>query len=92
MVEAFTSNLTVDEHHAIRSVGFSPVGQVMGNTLNEARVATLRRMREECAGSMRPFLSDLTGQEFAKLIGTAMTQFYFHYGTDSPSPMIMRLR
>ena len=27
---AFTSSLSVDEHHAIRSVGFSPVGQVMG--------------------------------------------------------------
>ncbi len=27
---AFTSALSVDEHHAIRSVGFSPVGQVMG--------------------------------------------------------------
>jgi uncharacterized protein YbjQ (UPF0145 family) len=28
---AFTSTLTVDEHHAIRSVGFTPVGQVMGS-------------------------------------------------------------
>ena len=28
---AFTSDLTVDEHHAIRSVGFSPVGQVLGS-------------------------------------------------------------
>jgi hypothetical protein len=28
---AFTSDLTVGEHHAIRSVGFSPVGQVMGS-------------------------------------------------------------
>src|SRR5258708_32027250 len=27
---AFTSALSVDEHHAIRSVGFSPVGQGMG--------------------------------------------------------------
>jgi uncharacterized protein YbjQ (UPF0145 family) len=275
VAEAFTSNLTVDEHHAIRSVGFSPVGQVMGtcvyrtvtrgmwscgldpeypgrpgmrrsrstrlggwqwltpavrevrpmcDALNEARVATLRKMRAECAGlggdgvvaltltiepfpagglefkavgtavratgpvrPRRPFLSDLSGQEFAKLmsagwipcglvmgltvairhddwgsrrqgrswtnteitsrtnlvqgarhfarsrlrnqaakiggegvvvresslrvweqscavaggedhlaeamvIGTAMTQFHFRYGTDSPSPMIMRLR
>lgn len=28
---AFTSALTVDEHQAIRAVGFSPVGQVMGS-------------------------------------------------------------
>lgn len=28
---AFTSDVTVGEHHAIRSVGFSPVGQVMGS-------------------------------------------------------------
>src|SRR5215813_8380766 len=28
---AFTSDLTVDEHHAIRSVGFEPVGQVLGS-------------------------------------------------------------
>jgi uncharacterized protein YbjQ (UPF0145 family) len=28
---AFTSTLTVDEHHAVRSVGFTPVGQVMGS-------------------------------------------------------------
>lgn len=28
---SFTSNLTVAEHHAIRSVGFSPVGQVLGS-------------------------------------------------------------
>jgi uncharacterized protein YbjQ (UPF0145 family) len=28
---AFTSNLTVAEHHAIRSVGFTPVGQVLGS-------------------------------------------------------------
>jgi uncharacterized protein YbjQ (UPF0145 family) len=30
---AFTSSLSVDEHHAIRSVGFSPVGQVMGTAV-----------------------------------------------------------
>jgi uncharacterized protein YbjQ (UPF0145 family) len=30
-VTAFTSNLTVAEHHAIRSVGFTPVGQVLGS-------------------------------------------------------------
>jgi uncharacterized protein YbjQ (UPF0145 family) len=30
-MSAFTSNLTVAEHHAIRSVGFSPVGQVLGS-------------------------------------------------------------
>lgn len=30
---AFTSALSVDEHHAIRSVGFSPVGQVMGTAI-----------------------------------------------------------
>jgi uncharacterized protein YbjQ (UPF0145 family) len=30
-VSAFTSNLTVAEHHAIRSVGFTPVGQVLGS-------------------------------------------------------------
>jgi uncharacterized protein YbjQ (UPF0145 family) len=28
---SFTSNLTVAEHHAIRSVGFTPVGQVLGS-------------------------------------------------------------
>jgi hypothetical protein len=28
---AFTSTLTVDEHHAVRSVGFTPVGQVLGS-------------------------------------------------------------
>jgi len=28
---AFTSTLSVAEHHAIRSVGFTPVGQVMGS-------------------------------------------------------------
>jgi uncharacterized protein YbjQ (UPF0145 family) len=27
---SFTSNLTVAEHHAVRSVGFTPVGQVLG--------------------------------------------------------------
>ncbi len=28
---SFTSNLSVAEHHAIRSVGFTPVGQVLGS-------------------------------------------------------------
>jgi uncharacterized protein YbjQ (UPF0145 family) len=28
---AFSSTLSVDEHHAVRSVGFRPVGQVMGS-------------------------------------------------------------
>jgi uncharacterized protein YbjQ (UPF0145 family) len=139
---AFTSDLTVDEHHAIRSVGFSPVGQVMGScvyhvgytsawncgfsgwggfgvpavssvgeadglrkSLYEARMLAMKRMRQECTGlggdgvvavtltiepfpagglefqaigtavradgpvrPRRPFLSDLTGQDFAKLI------------------------
>jgi uncharacterized protein YbjQ (UPF0145 family) len=140
--QAFTSDLTVDEHHAIRSVGFSPVGQVMGScvyhvgwaggwncgysggwgmgggyvaavteaaglrqSLFEARELAMRRMHAECAGlggdgvvavqltispfpsgglefqaigtavradgdvrPATPFLSDLTGQDFAKLI------------------------
>lgn len=138
---AFTSDLTVDEHHAIRSVGFSPVGQVMGScvyhigytgswncgysgwggfssgtsavteargmqaSLYEARMLAVNRMRQECAGlggdgvvavrltiepfpagglefqaigtairaggtvrPKQPFMSDLTGQDFAKLI------------------------
>lgn len=30
---AFTSALSIDEHHAIRSVGFTPVGQVMGTSV-----------------------------------------------------------
>jgi uncharacterized protein YbjQ (UPF0145 family) len=30
---AFTSSLSIDEHHAIRSVGFTPVGQVMGTSV-----------------------------------------------------------
>jgi uncharacterized protein YbjQ (UPF0145 family) len=30
---SFTSNLTVDEHAALRSVGFAPVGQVLGSTV-----------------------------------------------------------
>lgn len=34
MTAAFTSNLTVAEHHAIRSVGFSPVGQVLGSCVH----------------------------------------------------------
>ena len=139
---AFTSDLTVAEHHAIRSVGFSPVGQVMGScvyhigytgswncgytwggftggtstvteaeglraSLYEARTLAMRRMSQECAGlggdgvvavrltiapfpagglefqaigtavranapvhARRPFLSDLTGQDFAKLVTT----------------------
>jgi uncharacterized protein YbjQ (UPF0145 family) len=138
---AFTSDLTVDEHHAIRSAGFSPVGQVMGScvyhigytgswncgyggwggfsaglstvteaaglsaSLYEARTLAMSRMRQECSGlggdgvvavrltiapfpagglefqaigtavradgpvrPRQPFLSDLTGQDFAKLI------------------------
>jgi uncharacterized protein YbjQ (UPF0145 family) len=140
---AFTSDLTVDEHHAIRSAGFSPVGQVMGScvyhigytrswncgwggysgwggsvtgapvteadglraSLYEARTLAMHRMSQECAGlggdgvvavrltiapfpagglefqaigtavradgpvrARRPFLSDLTGQDFAKLV------------------------
>jgi uncharacterized protein YbjQ (UPF0145 family) len=137
---AFTSDLTVDEHHAIRSVGFRPVGQVMGScvyhigysrswdcgvsgwgisyadarvteadglraSLYEARTLAMSRMSQECAGlggdgvvavrltitpfpagglefqaigtavradgPVRPrqqFLSDLTGQDFAKLV------------------------
>lgn len=138
---AFTSDLTVDEHHAIRSVGFAPVGQVMGScvyhigytgswncgysgfgaftgvgttvteaegiraSLYKARKLAMKRMRLECAGlggdgvvavrltiapfpagglefqaigtavraagpvhPRKPFLSDLTGQDFAKLV------------------------
>lgn len=142
----FTSDLSVAEHHAIRTVGFSPVGQVMGACvyridytspwncghtgpdlsflplgprvaprvrdvaeLREARYEALRRavdrMRQECvrlngdgvvavrlaiepfpagglefrvigtavraSGDVRPrqpFLSDLSGQDFARLI------------------------
>jgi uncharacterized protein YbjQ (UPF0145 family) len=142
--QAFTSDLTVDEHHAVRSVGFSPVGQVLGScvyhigwtgswncgwggggwrgwasgytaavteaeglsrSLFEARDLAMRRMQAECAGlggdgvvavrlvirpfpaggvefqaigtAVRadgevrprvPFTSDLTGQDFAKLL------------------------
>ncbi len=141
---AFTSDLSVDEHHAIRSVGFSPVGQVMGScvvhpgaygfgscgyygggygmrygwgqapvavatqiesALHKARVLAMDRLRQECQGlggdgvvgvdlTMGPFIaggievqaigtavradgkvrppwpftSDLTGQDFAKLM------------------------
>jgi uncharacterized protein YbjQ (UPF0145 family) len=143
---AFTSSLSVDEHHAIRSVGFSPVGQVMGTcvvhpgayalgmcgyygggsgygmryawgtapvsvaqqveaALKSARHAAVNRMTQECEGLRgdgivgvrltmvpfvaggievqaigtavradgdtrppRPFTSDLTGQDFAKLM------------------------
>jgi len=141
--QAFTSDLSVDEHHAIRSVGFSPVGQVLGScvyhigwtgswncgygggwgswsggyasvvseaaglsrSLFEARELAMRRMQAECAGlggdgvvavrleirpfpaggtefqaigtavradgdvrPRTPFTSDLTGQDFAKLL------------------------
>jgi uncharacterized protein YbjQ (UPF0145 family) len=141
---SFTSDLTIQEFAAIRSVGFSPVGQVLGSAvynvgwsytgcgylggtglytagrwsaspvvpvpttrqlLNEARHRAVARMREECAGlggdgvvgvrlalqpfygnglefiaigtavradgdrhPRRPFTSDLSGQDFAKLI------------------------
>ncbi|HZV25245.1 MAG TPA: heavy metal-binding domain-containing protein, partial [Acidothermaceae bacterium] len=144
---AFTSSLSVDEHHAIRSVGFSPVGQVMGTcvvhpgayalsmcgyyggggggmgmryawgsapvsvaqqvegALKSARHSAVNRMVQECEGLRgdgivgvrltmvpfvaggievqaigtavradgdtrppRPFTSDLTGQDFAKLM------------------------
>jgi uncharacterized protein YbjQ (UPF0145 family) len=141
---AFTSSLSVDEHHAIRSVGFSPVGQVMGTcvvhpgayalsmcgyygggmgmryawgaapvsvaqqveaALKSARHSAVNRMLQECEGLRgdgivgvrltmepfvagglevqaigtavradgdvrppRPFTSDVTGQDFAKLI------------------------
>lgn len=133
---AFTSDLTVDEHHAVRSVGFSPVGQVLGScvyqigytgtwycgyngylgaaateaqgiaqSLYDARRLAMNRMVQECTGlggdgvvavrlditpfpagglefqaigtavradgNVRPkraFTSDLSGQEFAKLI------------------------
>jgi uncharacterized protein YbjQ (UPF0145 family) len=37
--QAFTSDLTVDEHHAIRSVGFEPVGQVLGSCVYHVRWA-----------------------------------------------------
>ncbi|GAB3882128.1 heavy metal-binding domain-containing protein [Kibdelosporangium lantanae] len=135
---AFTSDLTVDEHHAIRSVGFSPVGQVMGScvyhtglqyayncgfsgwsngtapvreadtlrdAMLDARHLAINRMEQECRGlggdgvvavtltiapfpaggvefqaigtavradgdvrARKPFMSDLTGQDFAKLV------------------------
>jgi uncharacterized protein YbjQ (UPF0145 family) len=141
---AFTSSLSVDEHHAIRSVGFSPVGQVMGTcvvhpgayalsmcgyysggmgmryawgsapvsvaqqveaALKSARHSAVNRMVQECEGLRgdgivgvrltmepfvaggievqaigtavradgdkrppRPFTSDVTGQDFAKLM------------------------
>jgi uncharacterized protein YbjQ (UPF0145 family) len=136
---AFTSDLTVGEHHAVRSVGFSPVGQVMGGcvyylgyptpqecgyaggrkrdraavaeavdlsgALFEAHMLATRRMSQECVGlggdgvvavrltvtpfsagglefqaigtavrangpvrARRPFLSALSGQDFAKLV------------------------
>jgi uncharacterized protein YbjQ (UPF0145 family) len=140
---SFTSDLTVEEFAAIRSVGFSPVGQVLGSAvynvgwsyggcgyggygafgqmgwalapvvpvtatqhlLEQARHSAVDRMRLECAGlggdgvvgvrltvrpfygnglefmaigtavradgvrhPEQPFTSDLTGQDFAKLI------------------------
>jgi uncharacterized protein YbjQ (UPF0145 family) len=142
---AFTSSLSVAEHHAIRSVGFTPTGQVMGtcvmhpgtyalsncgfygaryafggrgfgsapvsvasqveDALKSARRSAVNRMMQECQGlggdgvvgmrlTMEPFLngglevqaigtavradgevrppspfsSDLTGQDFAKLL------------------------
>jgi uncharacterized protein YbjQ (UPF0145 family) len=139
-VTAFTSDLTVEEFAAVRSVGFTPVGQVMGSAvfnigwtttgcgyytgytrtwvstpvmpvtgtqrlLSHARERAVTRMRHECAGlggdgvvgvrlrvtrfheigmeffaigtavraagAVRPrvpFTSDLTGQDFAKLL------------------------
>jgi uncharacterized protein YbjQ (UPF0145 family) len=135
---AFTSDLTVEEFAAIRSVGFSPVGQVLGSAvynvgwaysgcgyygyygygaapvvpvpatqqlLNQARHRAVNRMRQECAAlggdgvvgvrltvrpfhgigleffaigtavradgdrrPKKPFTSDLSGQDFAKLL------------------------
>jgi uncharacterized protein YbjQ (UPF0145 family) len=141
---AFTSTMSVNELHCVRSVGFSPVGQVLGScvyhvgytgnwncgyggggwgggwlgqpatvveapglrqSLYEARTRAMHRMRQECAllggdgvvavrltvapfpagglefqaigtavradGAVRPrqpFLSDLSGQEFATLL------------------------
>jgi uncharacterized protein YbjQ (UPF0145 family) len=161
---AFTSDLSVAEHHAIRSAGFSPVGQVMGScvyhigytgswncgssgysggrssvtearglrvSLYEARTLAMNRMSQECGGlgadgvvavqltiapfpagglefkaigtavradgpvhPRQPFLSDLTGQDFAKLItagwvpcgmvlGIAVSIRHDDYGTQS---------
>jgi uncharacterized protein YbjQ (UPF0145 family) len=142
---SFTSDLSVQEFAAIRSVGFSPVGQVLGSAvynvgwsytgcgfystyspggfygnwspspvvpvpsiqqlLSQARHRAVQRMRQECTGlggdgvvgvrltvqpffgnglefmaigtavradgrkrPKRPFTSDLTGQDFAKLV------------------------
>ncbi len=137
---SFTSNLTTDEFAAIRSVGFAPVGQVMGSVvinvgwlyascgyyagggygfgmspvvsvkasqqiMNQARFTAIDRLRQECAGlggdgvvgvcltagylrghrvgvrgdgtavradgdvrPKKPFTSDLSGQDFAKLL------------------------
>jgi uncharacterized protein YbjQ (UPF0145 family) len=134
---AFTSDLTVEEFAAIRSVGFTPVGQVLGTAVynvgyafggcgystlytvgapamilsgfeqlvEDARYAALRRMTFECEAlggdgvvgvrlaaqpfheigleflaigtavradgdvrPVRPFTSDLSGQDFAKLL------------------------
>ncbi len=145
--QAFTSDLTVDEYAALRSVGFSPVGQALGSAvynvgwnntgcgypynsmfsgyrpaqvvdmplirqlLWDARERAIDRMRQECAGlggdgvvavrltvrsfygngleftalgtavradqpvsgpvrppTKAPFTSDLSGQDFAKLL------------------------
>jgi uncharacterized protein YbjQ (UPF0145 family) len=153
---AFTSDLTVDEHHAIRSVGFSPVGQVMGScvyhlgystgrlncgyngwffggamagtapvlaaeavreALYEARMLAIDRMRQECVGvggdgvvavlltiapfpagglefkaigtavradgpvrPREPFMSDLSGQDFAKLMAAGWVPCGFLLG------------
>ena len=140
MTAAFTSDLTVQEFAAVRSVGFTPVGQVMGSAVfnvgwpvvacgagggntwgwvstpvvavtgtqqlySQARQRAVARMRQECAdlggdgvvgvrlrvmpfhgvgmeflaigtavrveGTARPrapFTSDLSGQDFAKLL------------------------
>jgi uncharacterized protein YbjQ (UPF0145 family) len=138
---AFTSGLSVEEFAALRSIGFAPVGQVMGSAvynvgwsytgcgflggsmfqgyapavvvevpatrrlIEEARHRALHRLREECVGlggdgvvgvtltvgsfygnglefmatgtavraygetrPSRPFTSDLTGQDFTKLV------------------------
>ncbi|ONI75111.1 hypothetical protein ALI144C_40890 [Actinosynnema sp. ALI-1.44] len=37
---AYTSNITVAEHHALRAVGFAPVGLVMGNYVFNLRDTT----------------------------------------------------
>ncbi len=146
---AFTYDLTVEEFAAIRSVGFHPVGQVLGTavytmfwvpescgvsrftrvgspvlparavrrTLSEARAAAVARMRYECGelggdgvvgvrfeirlfheigleflaigtavradGPTRPrepFTSDVSGQDFAKLLGAGWVPVAFVQG------------